>query len=139
MFVQVQLSRFPLLSKIQAELSSITIHQMSQSVHDFLLLRIGSEPKTSTGWFRAGVGFYNKKQFGWSIECFEKAVEIDPMNVRLQILCVYIVWELTRHSITHIRSWRGRVSQSTVSSNLINRTGHLLIFANQKKMQQSQH
>lgn len=54
---------------------------MSQSVHDFLLLRIGSEPKTSTGWFRAGVGFYNKKQFGWSIECFEKAVEADPMNV----------------------------------------------------------
>lgn len=53
------------------------------SAEDWLLLRVGSIPKTSLGWFRCGVGFYNKKEYGKSIECFEKAVQLDPMNVRL--------------------------------------------------------
>ena len=37
-------------------------------------------PRNSLGWFRAGVGFYNKKKYTFSIECFEKAVDLDPLN-----------------------------------------------------------
>ena len=52
-----------------------------RSVEEWLLLRIGSMPKTSLGWFRCGVGFYNKKEYTKSIECFEKSVQMDPLNV----------------------------------------------------------
>lgn len=51
------------------------------SSEEWLLLRIGSLPRNSLGWFRCGVGFYNKKDYTKAIECFEKAVELDPMNV----------------------------------------------------------
>jgi len=37
-------------------------------------------PNTSTGWFRAGVGFYNKREYAFSIQCFEKAIALDPKN-----------------------------------------------------------
>ena len=50
------------------------------SAEDWLLLRVGLLPKGSLGWFRAGVGFYNKKHYTFSIECFERAVAIDPLN-----------------------------------------------------------
>ena len=50
------------------------------SAEDWLLLRVGILPKGSLGWFRAGVGFYNKKQYTFSIECFERAVAMDPLN-----------------------------------------------------------
>ncbi|KAI8592017.1 hypothetical protein HDU88_001391 [Geranomyces variabilis] len=50
------------------------------SSEEWLLLRIGSLPRNSLGWFRCGVGFYNKKDYTKAIECFEKAVEMDPMN-----------------------------------------------------------
>ncbi|KAJ3244952.1 hypothetical protein HDU78_010125 [Chytriomyces hyalinus] len=53
------------------------------SSEEWLLLRIGVVPRNSLGWFRCGVGFYNKKEYTKSIECFEKSVELDPMNVRL--------------------------------------------------------
>ncbi|KAJ3118946.1 hypothetical protein HDU96_005183 [Phlyctochytrium bullatum] len=47
---------------------------------EWLMLRVGVLPRNSLGWFRCGVGFYNKKEYTKSIECFEKAVEMDPMN-----------------------------------------------------------
>ena len=50
------------------------------SAEDWLLLRIGIVPKGSLGWFRAGVGFYNKKAYSFAIECLEKAVALDPLN-----------------------------------------------------------
>ncbi|KAI9007045.1 hypothetical protein HDU85_006016 [Gaertneriomyces sp. JEL0708] len=50
------------------------------STEDWLLLRIGTLPRTSLGWFRTGIAFYNKKDFPKSIECLEKATELDPMN-----------------------------------------------------------
>jgi tetratricopeptide (TPR) repeat protein len=31
------------------------------------------------------VGFYNKKEFTKAIECFEKSVELDPMNVNIDL------------------------------------------------------
>ncbi|KAJ3256572.1 hypothetical protein HDU77_003096 [Chytriomyces hyalinus] len=63
------------------------------SSEEWLLLRIGVVPRNSLGWFRCGVGFYNKKEYTKSIECFEKSVELDPMNVRLvdemnSVVCV---------------------------------------------------
>jgi len=51
-----------------------------ESVEEWISSRAGMLPKTSLGWFRAGVGFYNKKHFIFAIECFEKAVELDPLN-----------------------------------------------------------
>jgi tetratricopeptide (TPR) repeat protein len=48
---------------------------------EWLMLRVGSMPRTSLGWFRCGVGFYNKKEYTKAIECFEKSVALDPMNV----------------------------------------------------------
>ena len=50
-------------------------------VNQWLQSRIGEIPSTSLGWFRCGVGFYNKQEFNFSIECFEKSIEIDPLNV----------------------------------------------------------
>mmetsp|Transcript_27980 Transcript_27980/g.71186 ORF Transcript_27980/g.71186 Transcript_27980/m.71186 type:complete len:103 (+) Transcript_27980:131-439(+) len=53
---------------------------MSEEAKAWILSRVGSLPKTSVGWFRAGVGFYNKKEYNLSIECFKKAVALDPEN-----------------------------------------------------------
>ncbi|KAI9364000.1 hypothetical protein DFJ73DRAFT_772858 [Zopfochytrium polystomum] len=50
------------------------------SSEEWLLLRVGVLPRNSLGWFRSGVGFYNKKEYTKAIECFEKSVELDPMN-----------------------------------------------------------
>jgi tetratricopeptide (TPR) repeat protein len=50
------------------------------SAQEWLMVRIGETPKTSLGWFRAGVGFYNKKEFTFSIECFQNSIKIDPLN-----------------------------------------------------------
>jgi predicted TPR repeat methyltransferase len=50
---------------------------------EWLLLRVGSVPRTSLGWFRCGVGFYNKKESTKAIQCFEKSVQLDPLNVFL--------------------------------------------------------
>ncbi|KAJ3354521.1 hypothetical protein AMAG_01824 [Allomyces macrogynus ATCC 38327] len=50
------------------------------TVDEWLLLRVGALPRNSLGWFRAGVGFYNKKEYARSIECFQKSVELDPQN-----------------------------------------------------------
>jgi hypothetical protein len=52
-----------------------------RTAEDWFLQRIGSTPKTSIGWFRCGVAFYNKKDFSKAIECFEKSIELDPLNV----------------------------------------------------------
>jgi hypothetical protein len=52
-----------------------------QSAEEWLLGRIGETPLTSLGWFRAGVGFYNKHEFNFSIECFQRAIDLDPINV----------------------------------------------------------
>jgi tetratricopeptide (TPR) repeat protein len=51
------------------------------SAEEWLLLKVGMVPKTSVGWFRAGIAFYNKKDFVKAIECFEKSVTLDPLNV----------------------------------------------------------
>jgi hypothetical protein len=49
-----------------------------------LLCRMSfSSPIWVTGWFRAGVGFYNKRQFELAIDCFQESVRIDPLNVQL--------------------------------------------------------
>ncbi|KAK5672689.1 hypothetical protein BDV3_004553 [Batrachochytrium dendrobatidis] len=50
------------------------------SCEEWLMLRVGAVPRNSLGWFRCGVGFYNKKEFTKAIECFEKSVQLDPMN-----------------------------------------------------------
>lgn len=50
------------------------------SVEDWLAAKVGAAPKNSLGWFRTGVGFYNKKDYVRAIECFEKAVKLDPLN-----------------------------------------------------------
>ena len=44
----------------------------------------GMLPTTSVGWFRAGVGFYNKKYFGPSIVCLRYALEMDHRNYNAQ-------------------------------------------------------
>ena len=54
---------------------------MTSGAEEWLLLRVGATPRTTLGWFRTGVGFYNKKEYSKSIECFEKAVALDSMNV----------------------------------------------------------
>lgn len=51
------------------------------SVDEWLMLRVGCLPRNSHGWFRCGVGFYNKKDYSRSIECLQKSVELDPQNV----------------------------------------------------------
>ncbi len=57
------------------------MNEGSGSVEEWLLLKVGTLPRTSLGWFRSGVGFYNRKDFGKAIEAFHKAVELDPLNV----------------------------------------------------------
>lgn len=47
------------------------------------VLMVGETPSTSLGWFRCGVGFYNKKEFNFAIECFQKSIELDPLNVSI--------------------------------------------------------
>ena len=53
---------------------------MAESVDQWIKERVGMLPKTSLGWFRSGVGFFNKKHYVFAIECLEKAVELDPLN-----------------------------------------------------------
>ena len=43
-------------------------------------LKVGRTPTTSVGWFRSGVGFFNKRWYTPSIQCLQKAVEMDPLN-----------------------------------------------------------
>jgi tetratricopeptide (TPR) repeat protein len=50
------------------------------SAEEWLTARVGEVPTTSLGWFRCGVGFYNKQKFNFAIECFNKSLEIDPLN-----------------------------------------------------------
>jgi tetratricopeptide (TPR) repeat protein len=50
------------------------------TAEEWLLEKVGTAPRNSIGWFRCGVGFYNKKEYLKSIECFEKSVKLDPMN-----------------------------------------------------------
>jgi len=50
------------------------------SAEAWLMTRIGACPTTSLGWFRAGVGFYNKREFNFAIECFQKSINLDPEN-----------------------------------------------------------
>lgn len=54
---------------------------LAASCEEWLVMRVGAVPRNSLGWFRCGVGFYNKKEYVKAIECFEKAVQLDPMNV----------------------------------------------------------
>ena len=45
----------------------------------------GLLPTSSIGWFRCGVGFYNKKlYYGPAIICLRIALEIDPNNFNAQ-------------------------------------------------------
>eukprot|EP00735_Rhodelphis_limneticus_P008767 TRINITY_DN2251_c0_g1::TRINITY_DN2251_c0_g1_i1::g.6700::m.6700 TRINITY_DN2251_c0_g1::TRINITY_DN2251_c0_g1_i1::g.6700 ORF type:complete len:132 (+),score=10.25,TPR_11/PF13414.1/1.1e-09,TPR_11/PF13414.1/0.013,TPR_2/PF07719.12/6.5e-05,TPR_2/PF07719.12/0.091,TPR_16/PF13432.1/1.2e-05,TPR_19/PF14559.1/2.3e-05,TPR_1/PF00515.23/0.0088,TPR_1/PF00515.23/5.5,TPR_8/PF13181.1/1.5,TPR_8/PF13181.1/0.24,Apc3/PF12895.2/0.00045,TPR_14/PF13428.1/3.5e+02,TPR_14/PF13428.1/0.01,TPR_7/PF13176.1/63,TPR_7/PF13176.1/0.2, len=52
----------------------------SQTAKEWMKERFGILPKTSLGWFRAGVGFFNKKHYERSIECFQYSVQLDPLN-----------------------------------------------------------
>jgi tetratricopeptide (TPR) repeat protein len=85
------------------------------SSEEWLLLRVGVVPRNSLGWFRCGVGFYNKKEYTKSIECFEKSVELDPMNVGIVhlhlagsyvivavirfLFCISLAWALPYQSL----------------------------------------
>lgn len=51
------------------------------SAETWIKNRVGFTPNTALGWFRAGVGFYNHKKFEPAIECFNKSVKLDPLNV----------------------------------------------------------
>ncbi|RKP00161.1 hypothetical protein CXG81DRAFT_13568 [Caulochytrium protostelioides] len=50
------------------------------TAEDWLLTRVGALPKNSIGWFRCGVGFFNKHEYTRAIDCFERAVKMDPLN-----------------------------------------------------------
>ncbi|KAJ3093053.1 hypothetical protein HK102_010958 [Quaeritorhiza haematococci] len=65
----------PLSDSVPGEANS-----SASSAEEWLLLRIGATPRNSLGWFRCGVGFYNKKEYSKAIECFEKSVALDPLN-----------------------------------------------------------
>jgi len=52
----------------------------SSSAEAWLLSRVGETPSSSLGWFRAGVGFFNKREFHFAIDCLQKSVQIDPLN-----------------------------------------------------------
>ncbi|KAG5460255.1 MAG: hypothetical protein BJ554DRAFT_7717 [Olpidium bornovanus] len=52
----------------------------NNSSEEWLLLRVGTVPRSSLGWFRCGVGFYNKKEYPRAIECFQRSVQMDPLN-----------------------------------------------------------
>jgi hypothetical protein len=67
-------------------LTSTDGNNFSSSCEEWLLLRVGAVPRNSLGWFRCGVGFYNKKEYTKAIECFEKSVQLDPMNVIIFLL-----------------------------------------------------
>jgi tetratricopeptide (TPR) repeat protein len=51
------------------------------SADAWLLSRVGETPTSSLGWFRAGVGFFNKREFHFAIDCFQRSVHLDPLNV----------------------------------------------------------
>lgn len=75
-------------SQIDSNTTNADANQQSSnntqpSSEEWLLLRVGTLPRNSLGWFRAGVGFYNKREYARAIECFERAVEMDPNNVRV--------------------------------------------------------
>ena len=54
--------------------------QLVLDAEAFLQKLTGTVPQTSTGWFRAGVGFYRKKLNPPAIQCLERAVELDEIN-----------------------------------------------------------
>lgn len=59
--------------------------ESKSTVKDWLMQQSnGLLPNTSIGWFRAGIGFYNKKFFGASIICLRYALEMDPRNYNAQ-------------------------------------------------------
>ncbi|GBG33737.1 Tetratricopeptide repeat protein 27 [Hondaea fermentalgiana] len=65
------------------EVSVVEVAQDLRSGNDaeqWIKRKLGLLPKTSLGWFRAGVGFYNKKQYALSIQCFQRSVDLDPKN-----------------------------------------------------------
>lgn len=71
-------------------LTPLLLHAMSlrgtpTSAESWLLSRVGETPQSSVGWFRAGVGFYNKKEFALAIDCMQRSTQIDPLNVRLEM------------------------------------------------------
>ncbi len=69
----------------------------SLPIDEWLLMRVGALPRNSIGWFRSGVGFYNKKEFQRSVECFQKSVELDPLNVTRNTLCLTVVQCVSNH------------------------------------------
>ena len=50
------------------------------SAETWLQSRTHTTPNTSTGWFRAGVGFYNKESYRYAVECFKNSLQLDPRN-----------------------------------------------------------
>ena len=68
---------------------------------EWLMMRVGFLPRNSLGYFRAGIGFYNKKEYIKAIECFQKSVELDKMNVKYRLTA----------STMPIKLWRELVSQ----------------------------
>jgi tetratricopeptide (TPR) repeat protein len=70
----------------------------SLSVRVWFLSHFSSVPSSSLGWYRAGVGFYNKLQFHFAVECFHESVELDPLNYNCYQLLARALIALNRRS-----------------------------------------
>lgn len=73
----------PLLSPLALHTTTMSTRGSYTTAESWLAGRVGEVPATSVGWFRAGVGFYNKREFQFSIECLQRSVMMDPLNVRI--------------------------------------------------------
>ena len=60
--------------------STALMNELVLDAEAFLQKLTGTVPKTSTGWLRAGIGFYRKKLNPPAVQCLERAVELDEIN-----------------------------------------------------------
>ena len=67
--------------------------------------KVGQLPSTSVGWFRAGVGFYNKRWYSASITCLKRATEMDALNYNaFQVLArAYLYMNRKQEAIAALR------------------------------------
>ena len=67
--------------------------------------KVGQLPSTSVGWFRAGVGFYNRRWYTAAITCLQRATEIDALNYNaFQVLArAYLYMNRREEAIAALR------------------------------------
>jgi len=68
-------------------------------VDKFLQSEVGLVPNTTTGWFRAGVAFYNKSEFFYCLQCLSKAEELDKTNFNVYQLSARVYIKLGRSDL----------------------------------------